>query len=155
MSFFEDTSDYPLEQAKATITKQSALLAQMAAALEAIKLASVTGATADTSAMRAFDRVCRAVKELPGASMARDIYESHIDSIWEEADRALTAYTTMSPDPQWQRVPQMLPPLKRLAALPIGAEIADERDLVLYKNAGKAITVGDVLDARAALEGVQ
>ena len=41
--------------------------------------------------------------------------------------------------------------LNPLAEIPIGAEIEEDRDLVLYKNAGRAITVGDVLDARAAL----
>jgi hypothetical protein len=41
--------------------------------------------------------------------------------------------------------------LKPLAALPIGTEIEEDRDLVLYKNAGRAITVGDVLEARSAL----
>ena len=41
--------------------------------------------------------------------------------------------------------------LRPLASLPIGAEIEDDHDLVLYKNAGKSITVGDVLNARAAL----
>ena len=47
--------------------------------------------------------------------------------------------------------PDLLAALKVLAAIPIGAEIEEDRGLVLYKNAGRAITVGDVLDARAAL----
>lgn len=48
--------------------------------------------------------------------------------------------------------PDMLAALRPLADLPIGAEIEFDRDLVIYKNAGKSVTVGDVLDARAAID---
>jgi hypothetical protein len=41
--------------------------------------------------------------------------------------------------------------LRPLATLPIGPEIEHDRDLVIYSNAGRSITVGDVFDARAAL----
>lgn len=42
--------------------------------------------------------------------------------------------------------------LRPLASLPIGPEIEDDHDLVIYKNAGRSITVGDILAARKALE---
>ncbi len=42
-------------------------------------------------------------------------------------------------------------PLTSLASLPLGDEIITEHDLVLYANAGRSITVGDVLAARAAI----
>lgn len=41
--------------------------------------------------------------------------------------------------------------LKPLAELVVGSEVIEDRDLILYKNGGKCITVGDVLDARKAL----
>ena len=41
--------------------------------------------------------------------------------------------------------------LASLAKIPLGSEIIEERDLILYRNGGAAITVGDVLDARDVL----
>jgi hypothetical protein len=41
--------------------------------------------------------------------------------------------------------------LRPLAELAVGPEVIEDRDLVLYKNGGKCLTVGDVLDARAVL----
>jgi len=41
--------------------------------------------------------------------------------------------------------------LSPLAMLPVGAEVASDSDLVIYKNAGRSITIGDILRARAAL----
>lgn len=46
---------------------------------------------------------------------------------------------------------ELMAALRPLADLPIGGEIEDDRDLVIYRNADKAITVGDVLAARAAI----
>ena len=46
---------------------------------------------------------------------------------------------------------ELLEALRPLAATAIGAEIEEDRDLVLYKNAGRSITVGDVLEARDAI----
>lgn len=43
--------------------------------------------------------------------------------------------------------------LTPLADIPLGGEIIEESDLVLYHNGGKAITVGDVLAAQVALRG--
>ncbi len=42
--------------------------------------------------------------------------------------------------------------LSPLAALPVGAEVESDTDLVIYKNAGRSITIGDILRARAALD---
>lgn len=42
--------------------------------------------------------------------------------------------------------------LKPLAEIPLGGEIIEHVDHILYINMGKAITVGDVLAARAALQ---
>jgi hypothetical protein len=47
--------------------------------------------------------------------------------------------------------PALLGALRPLAAIPIGPEIEHDRDLILYRNAGRDITVGDVLDARAVI----
>lgn len=47
----------------------------------------------------------------------------------------------------------MIEPLRRLAALPVGDELLiepDGLDTVLYKNGGQSITARDVMDARAA-----
>ena len=51
--------------------------------------------------------------------------------------------------------PFIEPPLRNLASLPIGPEIAHDLDLVLYANAGKSITVGDVFAARAFLAAIR
>ncbi len=57
--------------------------------------------------------------------------------------------------PQLNKIDGLLDALKPLAAIPIGAEIEKDRDLVLFKNAGKSITVGDVLEARAAIASAE
>lgn len=112
---------------KPTYDQLSALCAQMAAALRALN------------------------------REARKTIDAQKWQLIEDAMAAQKAYDALSPDPLWQRVPEMLPPLKRLAALPVEQDFAigNDRDMVLYHNAGKSITIGDVLDARAALEGVR
>lgn len=88
---------------------------------------------------------------------ARKTIDAQQWQLIEDAMAAQKAYETLSPAPQWQRVTKMLPPLKRLAAIPVDQDFAigNDRGLVLYKNAGKSITIGDVLDARAALEDMR
>ena len=51
----------------------------------------------------------------------------------------------------WAKERVLKSALAPLAAIPIGGEIFDDRDLILYKNGGRAITVGDVLNAKDAL----
>ena len=43
--------------------------------------------------------------------------------------------------------------LEPLSLIPVGSEIFEDRGLILYRNGHNYITVGDVLDARAALQG--
>ncbi len=47
--------------------------------------------------------------------------------------------------------PDMFGAVSALASIPIGPEIADDRDMILYRNGTGSITVGDVLYAKAAL----
>ena len=48
----------------------------------------------------------------------------------------------------------VLDALAPLAKLPIGPEVVADPDLVLYRNAGRSITVGDVLTARNAISAI-
>lgn len=81
-------------------------------------------------------------------------------SIWTDVPGAINAEIAgriCNPEHAhlFKAAPAMLEALRPLAALPIGAEIAEDRDLVLYKNAGRAVTVGDVLEARAAISAAK
>jgi len=49
------------------------------------------------------------------------------------------------------QIEHMLEALEPLSSIPIGDELYDHEDAVIYKNGGKSITVGDVLKARAAI----
>jgi hypothetical protein len=69
------------DQQQATISRQSALLAQMAAALDASR------------------------EELRLIRM-KDCDRVYNPLLGIQIDAALTAYRTLSPDPQWQRVPE-------------------------------------------------
>jgi hypothetical protein len=48
------------------------------------------------------------------------------------------------------KLAQAVEALEPLAKLPLGPEIIESTEWVVYKNAGQAITVGDVLRARSA-----
>lgn len=63
-------------------------------------------------------------------------------------DECVATWNRRAPDPL---VGQLVEALRPLAAIPVGPEIEDDINLVIYKNAGRAVTVGDVLKARAAL----
>lgn len=47
--------------------------------------------------------------------------------------------------------PELVDAARVLASIPIGDEVAEDSDLVLYRNGAGSITVGDVLSARRAL----
>lgn len=48
--------------------------------------------------------------------------------------------------------PELVDAARTLATIPIGGEVAEDTTLVLYRNGAGSITVGDVLNARRALE---
>ena len=77
---------------------------------------------------------------------------SHVSAIADEtgAEGLMDPSSASIPLPAGmrERVIAVLTPLAKTA---IGAEIEEDSDLILYKNAGRCITVGDVLDARALL----
>lgn len=79
-------------------------------------------------------------------------FVSHFETppIHHEAAAALSALLDALTSSE-ERVRELEGGLRHLASLPLGAEIIEEIDLVLYANAGRSITVGDVLEARRLL----
>lgn len=43
----------------------------------------------EVESLRTFDNVCKAIEDVPRASLPRDIYESQVSSWYENADRAI------------------------------------------------------------------
>lgn len=109
------------------------------------------GAGALAEALMPFLRAALTPAEPPTGDLTLSVIADKLDAEgrhrWAAKIREAIAERGREPNPEDDLIAALTP----LANLPIGAELENDADLVLYKNAGRSITVSDVLAARDAI----